>query len=422
MTVMIGIDPHKASHTAAAIDDAEHLLGEVRVRASACQLEQLLGWAARFEERTWAIEGASGLGYLLAQQLVSAGERVLDVQPKLAARVRLLANGSTNKNDPNDARSVAVAALRSPAVREVRAEDHAEVMRLWAKRRRDLARTRNRVVCRLHSLLLELVPGGIPGQLYASKAEALLAAHEPDGAVELARRELAAEMLVDLRRIDEQMREAKKRLATAVAASGSTLSELYGVGPVVAAIVIGETGDVRRFSSRDRFAAYNATAPVEVSSGPRKVFRLSMRGNRRLNHAIHMAAVTQVRHAGTEGRIYYERKIAEGKTPKEALRSLKRKVSDAIFAKLQADAARRTTQKKGPGGQPGNGSSSSAAGSHPKRRLFGQATPEPAASLRPRPAARRRAKAPASTERAARQKARRPGAAAISPQKARRAS
>jgi hypothetical protein len=169
-------------------------------------------------------------------------------------------------------------------------------------------------------------------------------------------------------------------------------------------------------------AAYNATAPVEVSSGPRKVFRLSMRGNRRFDHAIHMAAVTHVRHAGTEGRIYYERKIAEGKTPKEALRSLKRKVSDAIFAKLQADAARRTTQKKGPGGQPRNGSSSSAAGSHPKRRLFGQATPEPAASLRPRPAARRRAKAPASTERAARQKARRPGAAAISPQKARRAS
>ena len=119
MAVMIGIDPHKASHTAVALDESEQLLGELRVRSAANQVERLLGWAAPFAERTWAIEGAGGLGYLLAQQLVAAGERVVDVQPKLAARVRLLATGDTNKNDPNDARSVAVAALRS-TVPEVR--------------------------------------------------------------------------------------------------------------------------------------------------------------------------------------------------------------------------------------------------------------------------------------------------------------
>ena len=130
--VMIGVDPHKASHTAVAISGAEEPLGELRVRASAAQAERLLEWAAAWPERTRAVEGAGGLGHLLAQQLLSAGERVLDVQPKLGARVRLLATGNVNKNDPNDARSVAVAALRSPGVREARPDDHAAVLKVWA--------------------------------------------------------------------------------------------------------------------------------------------------------------------------------------------------------------------------------------------------------------------------------------------------
>jgi hypothetical protein len=104
VAVMIGIDPHKGSHTASAIDENEVLLDPLRVRAAAGQVDGLLRWAAQFEQRMWAVEGAGGIGYLLAQQLVSAGERVVDVQPKLAARVRLLATESTNKNDPNDAR------------------------------------------------------------------------------------------------------------------------------------------------------------------------------------------------------------------------------------------------------------------------------------------------------------------------------
>jgi transposase len=380
---MIGIDPHKGSHTAAAIDNAETASGHLRVRASTGQVERLLGWAQQWPERTWAVEGAGGLGYLLAQQLVAAGEAVVDVQPKLAARVRLLATGSTNKNDPNDARSVAIAALRSPAVKAVVADDHAAVMKVWAKRQRDLSGARTKVVCRLHAVLCELIPGGIAGQIRASAAARLLEDFEPDGAVATARYELAREFLDDLVRIDEQIRTVKKRLAVVVAASKTTLTEVYGVGPVVAATVIGEVVDAARFASRDRFAAYNGTAPIELSSGPKKLYRLSRRGNRRLNHAVHMAAVTQVRHRGSPGRAYYDRKIAEGKTGKEALRALKRRVSDAIYEQLQVDARRAAAAKRtGPGGQPGNDSDSSAAGSHPKRRLFGQATPGPGTTLR----------------------------------------
>jgi hypothetical protein len=134
--VVINVDPHKGSHTAEAIDQAEAVLGQVRVRACAAQVERLLGCSADWPQRTWAVEGAGGVGHLLAQQLIAAGERVLDVQPMLGARVRLLATGATNKNDPNDALSVGIAALRSHAATQVRPDDDAAVLKIRAKRHR----------------------------------------------------------------------------------------------------------------------------------------------------------------------------------------------------------------------------------------------------------------------------------------------
>ena len=196
---------------------------------------------------------------------------------------------------------------------------------------------------------------------------------------------LAEQFLTDLRRIDIQRRDVQHKLAVAVRASGTTVTEIFGVGPAVAAAVIGDVGDISRFASKDSFAAYNGTAPVEVSSGNRVVHRLSLRGNRRMNHAVHMAAVTQIRYQHTRGRAYYDKKIAEGKTSKEALRALKRQVSDAIYQRLKADARRAAASTAGPGGQPGNGSVASAAGLHPEDRLFGQATPGPAPTIRPQP-------------------------------------
>ena len=245
------------------------------------------------------------------------------------------------------------------------------------ERYRDLGRARTQVPCRLHQVLCELVPGGVPGEITAGRAGQVLASITPAEAVEAARWELAADLTEDLRGIDARIRETRKKAAAAVAAAGTCLTGLSGAGPVIAAAVIGDVRHVSRFPGRDRFAACNGTAPIEVSSGGRKGLPAVRRGNRRHGHAIHMAAVTQIRYRHTKGRACYDKKPAEGKTAKEALRALKRQISDAIFGCLQEDA-RRAAAARSPAGQPGHHSATRAAGSHPDHRLFGPATPGPA--------------------------------------------
>jgi transposase len=340
MSVIIGVDPHKATHTAVAIDRTEVELARAKVRATCNQVPQLLDWAEPLGERTWAVESADGLGYLLSQQLIGAGETVVDVPSTLAARVRVLGSGRSDKNDPNDALSVAIAALRTPGLREVATADHAAILRLLAKRNVDIGNQRSRVVCRLHSRLMELSAGGIAKELNASDAVAFLDRVEPTTAAERARHDQAVDLLADIRRLDEQLKASHKRIRTAVMASNTTLTDVFGIGPIPACYLIGFTGDIGRFDNRDSYAAYNGTAPVERSSGGRVVHRVSQRGNRRLNHALHIVAICQIRHPHSDGRVFFERKVAEGKTKKDAIRSLKRHVSNTVYRRLVADARR----------------------------------------------------------------------------------
>jgi transposase len=151
---------------------------------------------------------------------------------------------------------------------------------------------------------------------------------------------MALELLADIRRLDRDITANKIRIAAAVDASGTTLTELFGVGPVIAATIIGQVGDPARFPTRERFASYNGTAPIEASSGPRvRRHRLNQRGNRRLHHAMHLIAVTQIAH-DTPGRVYFERKLDEGKSRKEALRALKRQISNTVWRPLRVDLGR----------------------------------------------------------------------------------
>ena len=208
---------------------------------------------------------------------------------------------------------------------------------MWARRRRELARDRNRVANHLHALLCELVLGEITANL----ATDLLAGLHPITSADLARQALAHELLDDLRRLDRQIARAAQTPRRPRRRRRTTITQIFGVGPVVAAIVLATPADVTRFPTAARFAAFTGTAPIEASSGPYTIHRLSRRGNRQLNHAIHIAAVTQIRNRHTAGRAYYDRKIAEGKSRKMALRALKRRISDAVYHAMITDARHR---------------------------------------------------------------------------------
>jgi transposase len=276
----------------------------------------------------------------LAQQLVAAGETVVNVPAMLASRVRVLASGQSTKNDPNDARAVAVAALRAPSLPPVKCADHTTVCRLLVKHHNDLARWRNKLCCRLHALVAELVPGGIAKEVVVNQARHLLDGLVVDDVAAAERRRQALELVAEIDRLDGQLRDSRTRVTTAVAASATTLTEIFGIGPIVAAMLVGYSGDPTRFTTAARFASYTGTAPIEFSSGGRVTHRLSRRGNRRLNHALHIVAITQIRYPHSPGRDYYDRKLAEGHTPREAIRALKRRLSDVVWRHLIADARR----------------------------------------------------------------------------------
>ena len=215
-------------------------------------------------------------------------------------------------------------------------------LRLLCDRRDELGASRTQAVCRLHRLLSELTPGGTHRGLAADKAEQLLAA-TPSRST---RSEQCAaswrhQHLDDIRALDAKMTAVRAQIAALVDGTGTRLTELYGIGPVIAGRILAEVDTIDRFPSKDHFASYNGTAPIDVSSGEQVRHRLSRAGNRRLNHALHMMAVTQIRQPNTVGRRYYERKRLEGKTPKEAMRCLKRRLSDVVYWQLVAD--RRAT-------------------------------------------------------------------------------
>jgi transposase len=192
-----------------------------------------------------------------------------------------------------------------------------------------MARLRNKHCTRPHALLMELTPGGIGSEITVSKANRLLSRITVGDEVTRYRVLIANELVDDIAMLDTMLKASKKRVKMAVAASGTTLTDIVGIGPICAAIIIGFTGDVTGFPTKRHFATYNATAPIEASSGDRPRHRLNPRANRKLNHAIHIAAICQLRYP-SQGRTYYDRRTAEGKTPEEAIQALKRQISDRV--------------------------------------------------------------------------------------------
>ncbi|HKC26791.1 MAG TPA: IS110 family transposase [Jatrophihabitans sp.] len=373
--VVIGMDPHKRSATIEIIDDREQVLGGGRFGTDRDGYRKMLAAARRHPERLWAVEGCNGIGRHIAQRLVADGEAVVDVPAKLSARARVFSTGQGRKTDPVDAHSVALVGLRSTSeLRVIAVDDAAVALRLLVDRRDELGVARTQTLNRLHRLLLELLPGGAKKFLSAEQAKALLASVRPRDVVGKTRRRLAAELITELVAIDKRIKTANRELHELIDATGSSLRELHGVGPSGAARLLGDIGDINRFADKARFASWNGTAPLDASSGDQHRHRLSRAGNRRINSVLHIMAVVALR-TDTEGRRYYQRKLAAGKTNREAMRCLKRRLSDIVYNQMRADAQRLAAS---PGGHPGATLQSSAADSHPDIDTSDQSLPGPA--------------------------------------------
>ncbi|WP_282776820.1 MULTISPECIES: IS110 family transposase [unclassified Nocardia] len=288
---MIGVDPHKSTHTAAALDSGDHkTLETIRLDARLPEYRRLLLWARRFPERRWAVENAWGLGRHLAQWLIAQGETVTDVPATATARVRELSRGGRRKNDKLDAAAAAsVAALQGDAV-PVEAEGAATVLRMLDERRTNLTRQRTRTVNQLHAVMRELLPGGVSTDLTADRAADTLRRIRPASPVERVRKELAWELVAEVRALDTRLKANQQRMQDTVAESGSSLLDVVGVGPVVATRLLGRTGRASRFRTSGAFAVHAGVAPIQIASADKERHRLSREGDRQLNNALHTIA------------------------------------------------------------------------------------------------------------------------------------
>jgi transposase len=321
------MDPHKRSVTIEVMGADETVLGGGRLATDRDGYAAVLRYGRQWPSGVWAIEGCAGIGRHVALRLLRDGEQVVDVPPKLSARARVFATGQGRKTDATDAHSVALVATRMTGLRPVVDHEQLAVLRILVDRRRSLGEDHTRMVSQLHRLLLELIPGGAKKDLSAAQATALLAKVRPRDAAGRARRRVAAELIADLERIYQRKKAANKELQELVAATGTTLMDLHGIGPSGAARVL--------------------------------------------------MATVQLRNP-TEGRAYFDRRKAAGKTSMEAMRCLKRRLSDIVYRHLVDDAI--THSVTGPGGHRGTTTDSNVTGSHPHTGSSEKSLPGPASN------------------------------------------
>ncbi|MFE3260243.1 IS110 family transposase [Nocardia sp. NPDC059229] len=382
MTVIIGMDPHKRSATIEIIDPAGHVLTGGRYTTDHRGFTEMLTTAQQFPDRVWAVEGCNGISRHLAHRLVHHGETVIDVPAKPSAQVRVFATGNGRKTDAVDAHSVAVATLHAPNLRRVHADPELVALGLLADRRDELGRLRTQTANRIHRLLLDLLPGGAKRFLSAMQARALLSQVTACDPVTDVQKRLVTEQIDELEAIDAKIKAADKQLRQLVTDRGSTLMTLHGIGPSSAARLLADTGDIHRFATRARFASWNGTAPLDASSGDQRRHRLSRSGNRKINRVLHIMAIVQLRHH-TAGRAYYDHKRLAGKTSMEAIRALKRRLSNVIYVRMLADQRQR--ESAGPAGQSGTTPDSSATGSNPHTDPSDKPHPGPTNKAKPQP-------------------------------------
>lgn len=342
--IVIGIDSHKHTHTAVAVDGTGRKLAERTVGTTSTSHLELVRWAARFADRTWALEDCRHLSRRLSTDLLVAGEGVVRVPPKLMAGARR-SSREPGKSDPIDALAVARAALREDLPVATLDGPDREV-RLLVDHREDLVAERTRAQNRLRWHLHELDPGHEPVARGLDRTVVLAVLERDLAAAPGTVGRIARELVVRIRELTATINGLEREIGRLVADLAPSLLALTGCGPLTAAKLVGETAGIGRFRSRAAFARHNGSAPLPVWSGNTIRHRLSRTGNRQLNVALHRIAITQLQREGP-GRTYLEHRRSQGDTKTEAIRALRRRISDEIFRRMRHDEAARTASPSG---------------------------------------------------------------------------
>ena len=343
--VTLGTDSHKQSHTVVAVDENGRQLGELRVAATPAGHREAWGWARQWPERRWAMENCRQLSRGLERDLLVAGEQVLQVSPKLMGRSRR-SGRQLGKSDPIDAMAVARVALREPNLPVARLEGKSRELKLLVDHREDLVgertRIQNRLLWHLHELEpgLQIAGGGLTRKVVLKEVKRRLEAHQ--GVVS----EIARELVERLAELTISVNQLQRRIEVLAGELAPSLVSLPGCAGLTAAKLLAETADVRRFHSGGAFAMHNGTAPIPVWSGNQQRHRLNRGGNRQLNAALHRIAITQIR-LGGDAAAYVARRISLGNSKAEAIRSLRRQLSDEVYQRLRLDRLEPLAQATG---------------------------------------------------------------------------
>lgn len=342
--VVIGVDSHKRTHTVVAADGTGRRLAEKTVVATSTGHLELVRWAARFADRTWALEDCRHLSRRLSNDLLRAGQTVVRVPPKLMASARR-SSREPGKSDPIDALAVARAALREDLPAATLDGPEREV-RLLVDHREDLVAERTRAQNRLRWHLHELDPGSEPVARGLDRAVVLAVLERDLAAATGTVARIARELVVRIRELTATINDLEREIGRLVADLAPSLLALVGCGPLTAAKLLGETAGIGRFRSKAAFARHNGTAPLPVWSSNTERHRLSRTGNRQLNVGLHRIAITQLQREGP-GKTYLAHRRAMGDTKPEAIRALRRRISDEVFRRMRHDEAARAAGPSG---------------------------------------------------------------------------